>query len=51
MTYREAMQSLDNVAAFSDYEGFTSEATQVFHIKDSVAALSYYADNTIGSQL
>ena len=44
--FRKAMQSLDDVAAFLDSKGCTSEATQVCHMKDVVRALSYTADNT-----
>lgn len=40
-TFREAMQSLDDVAAFLDYKGYTSEATEVSRVTNMVAALHY----------
>ena len=45
------MQSLENVAAFSDNKGCSSETTQVFHINDLGAALSCFADNTSESTM
>ena len=45
-TISKAMKSLVNVSAFMENKGCTSEATQVCHIKDLAAALSYSEDNT-----
>ena len=38
-TISNAMQSLEDVATFIENKGFTSEATQVCHIRDLAAAL------------
>ena len=45
-TFSEAIQGLEAVAAILDFKGYTSEATQVSHITDVVAALKYSALNT-----
>ena len=45
-TFKEVIQSLEDVSAFSDHRGYTSEATQVSHITDMVAVLSYSALST-----
>ena len=41
ITFHEAMQSLYDVAAFLDYKGYTSEATEVSRVTNVVAALHY----------
>ena len=40
-TFREAILSLEAIAVFLNYKGYTSEATHVSHIMDVVATLSY----------
>ena len=40
-TFKEVVQSLEDISAILDHRGYTSEATQVSHITDTVSALSY----------
>ena len=40
-SYIEALQSLDDVAAFLDHKGFTSEATEITRISTVVESLHY----------